>query len=69
MDWLAGKKDDIKKEDKEKLQSLKQYWNSSKLPQSERFLRDFILNKGYVLKVFLNKESHTFSKTQIAETV
>ncbi|XP_037948729.1 protein KRI1 homolog [Teleopsis dalmanni] len=47
VNWLAGKKDDIEENAKEKLAPLKNYWSSNKLPQSERFLRDYILNKGY----------------------
>ncbi|XP_067648287.1 protein KRI1 homolog isoform X2 [Eurosta solidaginis] len=47
LKWLAGKKDDIEDPIKEQLEPLKTYWSSTKLPQSERFLRDFILNKGY----------------------
>ncbi|XP_036337731.1 protein KRI1 homolog [Rhagoletis pomonella] len=47
FEWLAGKKEDIEDPIKEKLKPLKSYWSSEKLPQSERFLRDFILNKGY----------------------
>lgn len=46
LKWLAGKKEDIEDPIKEKLKPLKNYWSSEKLPQSERFLRDFILNKG-----------------------
>ncbi|XP_052844410.1 protein KRI1 homolog [Drosophila gunungcola] len=45
--WLAGKQEEIKQTDKEQLEPLKQYWNSSKLTQGESFLRDYILNKGY----------------------
>ncbi|XP_053955389.1 protein KRI1 homolog [Anastrepha ludens] len=47
LKWLAGKKDDIEDTIKETLKPLKNYWSNNKLPQSERFLRDFILNKGY----------------------
>ncbi|XP_017071192.1 protein KRI1 homolog [Drosophila eugracilis] len=45
--WLAGKQEEIQQTDKEQLEPLKQYWNSSKLTQGESFLRDYILNKGY----------------------
>ncbi|KAH8364320.1 hypothetical protein KR084_005889 [Drosophila pseudotakahashii] len=45
--WLAGKQEEIEQTDKEQLEPLKQYWNSSKLTQGESFLRDYILNKGY----------------------
>ncbi|XP_005191953.2 protein KRI1 homolog [Musca domestica] len=47
LKWLAGKKDTIEKEAQEKLKPLKKYWNSDSLPSSEKFLRDYILNKGY----------------------
>ncbi|XP_050334333.1 protein KRI1 homolog isoform X1 [Bactrocera neohumeralis] len=47
LKWLAGQKDDIEDPIKESLKPLKNYWNSNNLPQSERFLRDYILNKGY----------------------
>ncbi|XP_016997172.2 protein KRI1 homolog [Drosophila takahashii] len=45
--WLAGKQAEIEQTDREQLEPLKQYWNSSKLTQGESFLRDYILNKGY----------------------
>lgn len=47
LKWLAGQKDDLEDPIKESLKPLKNYWNSNNLPQSERFLRDYILNKGY----------------------
>ncbi|XP_011189017.2 protein KRI1 homolog [Zeugodacus cucurbitae] len=47
LKWLAGQKDDLEDPIKESLKPLKNYWNSKNLPQSERFLRDYILNKGY----------------------
>ncbi|XP_073838407.1 protein KRI1 homolog [Musca autumnalis] len=47
LKWLAGKKDSIEKDAQEKLKPLKTYWNSDNLPSSEKFLRDYILNKGY----------------------
>ncbi|XP_055913201.1 protein KRI1 homolog [Eupeodes corollae] len=45
--WLAGKKDDIEEEVKKSLGPLKNYWSNAKLPQREKFLRDYILNQGY----------------------
>lgn len=47
LKWLAGQEDDLEDPIKESLKPLKNYWNSNNLPQSERFLRDYILNKGY----------------------
>ncbi|XP_037817874.1 protein KRI1 homolog [Lucilia sericata] len=47
LKWLAGKKDTIQEEVKEKLEPLKKYWSNDKLPSSEKFLRDYVLNKGY----------------------
>ncbi|KAL9911607.1 protein KRI1 homolog isoform 1-T2 [Glossina fuscipes fuscipes] len=47
LKWLAGKQDTIGEDLKQKLEPLKRYWNSDELPQSEKFLRDYILNKGY----------------------
>lgn len=47
LNWLAGKKETVKDDVKEKLKPLKNYWSSDKLPSSEKFLRDYILNKGY----------------------
>lgn len=46
LKWLAGQEDDLEDPIKESLKPLKNYWNSNNLPQSERFLRDYILNKG-----------------------
>ncbi|XP_065361488.1 protein KRI1 homolog [Calliphora vicina] len=47
LKWLAGKKENIEEDVKEKLEPLKKYWNNDKLPSSEKFLRDYVLNKGY----------------------
>uniref|UniRef100_A0A1I8PYP8 Protein KRI1 homolog n=1 Tax=Stomoxys calcitrans TaxID=35570 RepID=A0A1I8PYP8_STOCA len=47
LQWLAGKKETIKEDAKEKLKPLKNYWSNDKLPSSEKFLRDYVLNKGY----------------------
>ncbi|XP_075161308.1 protein KRI1 homolog [Haematobia irritans] len=47
LKWLAGKKETIKEDAEEKLKPLKNYWSNEKLPSSEKFLRDYILNKGY----------------------
>lgn len=46
--WLAGKKDEIDENKKEKLNPLKQYWNNPNLSKQEQFLRDYVLNNGYI---------------------
>lgn len=45
--WLAGQKADIG-EDATVLNPLKEYWADPKLSRNETFLRDYILNNGYV---------------------
>lgn len=47
LKWLAGKQETIEDGVKETLEPLKNYWSNDKLPSSEKFLRDYILNKGY----------------------
>lgn len=47
LKWLAGKKETINENIKEKLEPLKNYWSNDKLPSGEKFLRDYVLNKGY----------------------
>ena len=45
--WLAGQKDDLADDDaKKELKPLRDFWNSDHLDQNEKFLRDYILNKG-----------------------
>ena len=49
--WLSGQKDSLKDEDTEKdLKSLREFWNDDKLDDGEKFLRDYILNQGYLDK-------------------
>lgn len=48
LQWLAGKQECLDSNSKETLAPLKDYWNSDNLKPSEKFLRDFILNNGYV---------------------
>lgn len=49
-EWLAGRKGDeaLKDEEaKKSLAPLKEYWNKPSLTSREKFLRDYILTKGY----------------------
>ena len=46
LKWVGIKKETINPDVKEKLAHLKNYSYNDKLPQSESFLRDYILNKG-----------------------
>ncbi len=49
IDWLRGKKADIKDPSlKKNMATLHDYWTDPSLPESERFLRDYILNRRYV---------------------
>jgi hypothetical protein len=46
--WLSGQKDDLKDETAKKdLKPLRDFWNSDHLDANEKFLRDYILNKGF----------------------
>lgn len=45
---MAGKQECLDDNTKKTLEPLKDYWSNTKLPASEKFLRDFVLNKGYV---------------------
>jgi protein KRI1 len=44
---LAGQKEDLTDNTaKKELKPLRDFWNSEQLDENEKFLRDFILNKG-----------------------
>lgn len=47
--WLKGNKEQLDNKDEESaLKPLKEYWNKPDLEDSEKFLRDYLLNKRYV---------------------
>ncbi|KAJ8305278.1 hypothetical protein KUTeg_015823 [Tegillarca granosa] len=50
LKWLKGQKKELKDEQNYgiDLESLKSYWSDPKLDDGEKFLRDYILNKGYL---------------------
>ena len=48
--WLAGQKSDLPDETeqiKKDLKPLRDFWGNDKLDENEKFLRDYILNKGF----------------------
>ncbi|KAJ8686689.1 hypothetical protein QAD02_022483 [Eretmocerus hayati] len=51
-EWLKGQKEDINEDEQKDLKPLKDFWTDPNLDESEKFLRDYILNRK-----FLDKES------------
>merc|ERR1719367_473153 len=47
--WLAGQKVEIKDEKtKKEMSGLRDFWTNKSLDKDEKFLRDYILKKGYL---------------------
>merc|ERR1711994_434336 len=59
--WLAGQKVEIKDEKtKKELSGLRDFWTNKSLDKDEKFLRDYILKKGYLKE---EETDHIESKT------
>ncbi|XP_062387910.1 protein KRI1 homolog [Sardina pilchardus] len=48
VEWLKGQADLEGKEEVQDMSYLKEYWNDPQLDEKECFLRDYVLNKGYL---------------------
>ncbi|XP_034534906.1 protein KRI1 homolog [Notolabrus celidotus] len=48
VDWLKGQAELEGPEEVKDMKYLRDYWNDPELDQKERFLRDYVLNKGYL---------------------
>ncbi|XP_061567130.1 protein KRI1 homolog [Cololabis saira] len=48
LDWLKGQAELEAPEDVKDMKYLRDYWNDPELDERERFLRDYVLNKGYL---------------------
>ncbi|XP_041633666.1 protein KRI1 homolog [Cheilinus undulatus] len=48
MEWLKGQADLEGPEEVKDMKYLRDYWNDPELDEKERFLRDYVLNKGYL---------------------
>merc|ERR1719210_1749200 len=60
--WLAGQKVEIKDEKtKKELSGLRDFWTNKNLDKDEKFLRDYILKKGYLEE---EEEDNTENKSQ-----
>ncbi|KAM3850528.1 protein KRI1 homolog [Diretmus argenteus] len=48
VEWLKGQAELDGPEEVQDMKYLRDYWNDPELDEKERFLRDFVLNKGYL---------------------
>lgn len=48
VEWLKGQAELEGKDEVQDMKYLKEYWNDPELNEKESFLRDYILNKGYL---------------------
>uniref|UniRef100_A0A667X2R9 Protein KRI1 homolog n=1 Tax=Myripristis murdjan TaxID=586833 RepID=A0A667X2R9_9TELE len=48
VEWLKGQAELEGTEEAQDMKYLRDYWNDPELDEKERFLRDFVLNKGYL---------------------
>ncbi|XP_071774607.2 protein KRI1 homolog [Centroberyx gerrardi] len=48
VEWLKGQAELEGPEEVQDMKYLRDYWNDPQLDEKERFLRDFVLNKGYL---------------------
>ncbi|PWA15577.1 hypothetical protein CCH79_00014719 [Gambusia affinis] len=48
VDWLKGQAELDGPEEVKDMKYLREYWNDPQLDDKERFLRDYVLNKGYL---------------------
>uniref|UniRef100_A0A8C4IQZ5 Protein KRI1 homolog n=1 Tax=Dicentrarchus labrax TaxID=13489 RepID=A0A8C4IQZ5_DICLA len=48
VEWLKGQAELEGSEEVKDMKYLREYWNDPELDEKERFLRDYVLNKGYL---------------------
>ncbi|KAL4657998.1 hypothetical protein GN956_G2852 [Arapaima gigas] len=48
VEWLKGQADLQEKTEVQDMKYLRDFWNNPELDEKEKFLRDYILNKGYL---------------------